>query len=42
MFDFLLTTPHCTTWLHKLMSRIHLKTLNSCAFSFFNRHLFGQ
>ena len=44
MFDFLLTTPHCVMLLHKFMPHIHLKTPNSCAFSFIdtfslNRHL---
>ena len=42
MFDFLLTASHCAMWLHKLMSYIYLKTPNSCDFSFFNRHIFGQ
>ena len=36
MFDFLLTTPHCATRLHKLMPHILFKTTNSCDFSFFS------
>ena len=32
MFDFLLTTSHCASWLHKFVPHIHLKTSKSCAF----------
>ena len=28
------TTPHCATWLHRLVPHIHLKILNSYDFSF--------
>ena len=34
MFDFLLTTPHCAMWLHKLLPHLHLKTPQHCTFSF--------
>jgi len=32
MFDFLLTTSHCTTWLHKLMPCLRLNTQNNISF----------
>ena len=32
MFDFLLTSPHCAMWLHKLMSCLPLKTQNNVSF----------
>ena len=30
----MLTTPHCATWLHKLLPRLQLKTPKHCTFSF--------
>ena len=32
MFDLLLTLPHCTMWLHKLMPHLLLKKLEQCIF----------